>query len=284
MPDPARLLRTLQQATVAFAATPGRRGKLVQLGEAVDVFATGDLHGNVENFRRILMAANLDQHPGRHLVLQELIHGPLHYPQGGDKSHQLVDLLAALKCQYPERVHMLLGNHEIAQWRGQTISKSGSDYELTGLYRQGVETAYGTHAEAIYQAHLDLFAVLPLALRTANRVFLSHSLPQFQRTDSFQMSVLEQEDVADSEWRLGGSLHSLVWGRDTSEETVAQFLGKVQADVLISGHIAAPGEGYTVPNSRQLILDSAGSVASYCLFPASGTIDLAALRSLVQWL
>jgi hypothetical protein len=282
MPDPARLLRTFQHATEAIRATPGRRGRLVQLGDAVDVLATGDLHGNLENFRRILVAADLDHHPDRHLVLQELIHGPLHYPKGGDKSHQLVDLLAALKCQYPDRVHMLLGNHELAQWRGQTISKSTGG-ELTALYRQGVETAYGSHAEAIYLAHVNLFAVLPLALRTANRIFLSHSLPQFQYTDSFQASLLEEEDVADTEWRLGGSLHSLIWGRDTSEETVSQFLGKVDADLLITGHIAAP-EGYAVPNSQQLILDSAGAVASYCLFPASGTIDLAALRSRVQWL
>jgi Calcineurin-like phosphoesterase len=281
MPDPARLLRTFQQATTASRATHGRRGRLVQIGDAIDVLATGDLHGNLENFRRILVAADLANHPGRHLVLQELIHGPNHYPDGGDKSHQLVDLLAALKCQYPERVHMLLGNHELAQWRGQTISKSGG--ELTALYQQGMETAYGIHARAIYEAHLNLFAALPLAIRTANRVFLSHSLPQFLRADSFQPSLLEEEEVADTEWRLDGSLHSLLWGRDTSEETVTQFLGKVDADLLISGHIAAP-EGYDVPNSRQLILDSAGAVASYCLFPAQGTIDVAALRGLVQWL
>jgi len=281
MPDPVRLLRTLQQASAAVRATPGCRGRLVRLADAIDVLATGDLHGNLENFRRILVAADLDNHPGRHLVLQELIHGPLHYPNGADKSHQMVDLLAALKCQYPDRVHMLLGNHELAQWRGQTISKSGG--ELTALYRQGVETAYGSHAEAIYEAHMNLFASLPLALRTANRVLLSHSLPQFVRTDSFQPSLLEEENVADSEWRLGGSLHSLIWGRDTSEETVTQFLGKVDADLLITGHIAAP-DGYAVPNSRQLILDSAGPVASYCLFPASGSIDLAAIRSSVQWL
>jgi hypothetical protein len=256
---------------------------LVQLGEAVDVLATGDLHGHLENFRRILVAADLDHHPGRHLVLQELIHGPLHYPQGGDKSHQLVDLLAALKCQYPERVHMLLGNHELAQWRRQTISKSGIDLELCSLYRQGVETAYGGHAEAIYDAHTNLFAALPLALRTSNRVFLSHSLPQFERADSFQPSVLLEENVADAEWRLGGSLHSLIWGRDTSEETVTQFLGKVDADLLITGHIAAP-EGYAVPNSRQIILDSAGAAAAYCLFPADSAIDLDGLRSSVQWL
>jgi hypothetical protein len=283
MPDPARLLRTFQQATALFRATSGRRGRLVQLGEAVDVFATGDLHGNLENFRRILGAADLDHHPGRHLVLQELIHGPLHYPNGADKSHQLLDLLAALKCQYPERVHMLLGNHELAQWRGQTISKSGSELDLTSLYRQGVETAYRTHAAAIYEAHLNLFASLPVALRTPNRVFMSHSLPQFGRADTFQPSMLEEENVADTEWRLGGSLHSLIWGRDTSEETVKQFLGKVDADLLITGHIAAP-EGYAVPNSRQLILDSAGPVGSYCVFPAQGTIDLAGIRSSVQWL
>jgi hypothetical protein len=281
MPDPAKLLRTFQQATQAFRETPGRRGRLVRLGEADDVFATGDLHGNLENFRRILAAADLDHHPGRHLVFQELTHGPLYYPNGADKSHQLVDLLAALKCQYPDRVHMLLGNHELAQWRGQTISKSGG--ELTALYRLGVETAYGDHAQAIYDAHLNLFANLPLALRTANRVFLSHSLPQFLRTDYFQPSLLEAEDVPDTEWRLGGSLHSLIWGRDTSEETVSQFLGKVDADLLITGHIAAP-EGYAVPNPRQIILDSAGAVAAYCLFPAQGTIDLDGLRSRVQCL
>src|SRR5262249_42275648 len=161
------------------------------------------------------------------------------------------------------------------------ISKSGG--ELTSLYRQGVDTAYGSQAEAIYEAHLNLFAALPVALRTANRVFLSHSLPQFERAHSFQPSLLEEEEVPDSEWRLGGSLHSMIWGRDTSEETVTQFLGKVEADLLVTGHIAAP-EGYAVPNSRQLILDSAGPVASYCIFPASGTVDLVALRSRVQWL
>src|SRR5262245_17386473 len=108
MPDPQRLLRTLNQATRFFRSTPGRRGRLVRLTDAAEVFVAGDLHGHVENFRSILQKAELAKHPRRHLVLQELIHGPYRYPTGGDKSHQLLDLLAALKCQYPERVHMLL--------------------------------------------------------------------------------------------------------------------------------------------------------------------------------
>ena len=126
-----------------------------------DVLVAGDLHGNVENFRRLLERAGLRSHPDRHLVFQELVHGPFLYPTGGDKSHQLIDLLAALKCQFPRQVHMLLGNHELAQWTNQWIAKR--DTELNDLFRQGIETAYGGHSQKIYDAYLDLFEAIPWA-------------------------------------------------------------------------------------------------------------------------
>src|SRR5437879_8342203 len=172
MPDPHRLLRTLVQAVAATRSTPGRRGRLVELEGASELLVAGDLHGNVENFRLLLERAQLGRYPKRHLVLQELIHGPFRYPVGGDKSHQLVDLLAALKCQYPRQVHLLLGNHELSQWPGQAIAKLESD--LNASFREGVGTAYSFHARDIYAAYLELFAVIPLAVRTMNRVFLSH--------------------------------------------------------------------------------------------------------------
>src|SRR5438309_788046 len=152
MPDPNRLLLTLRQAAAAFRATPGRRGHLVVLDGAREVFAAGDLHGNIENFRLILQKAELGRYPDRHLVLQELIHGPFHYALGGDKSHQLVDLLAALKCQFPRQVHLLLGNHELAQWTGQAIAKG--DSELNALFREGLDSAYGKSAAEIYAVYL----------------------------------------------------------------------------------------------------------------------------------
>src|SRR5262249_43535107 len=82
MPDPPRLLTVLPAATQAFRDTPGRRGRLVCLDEATEVLATGDLHGNVGNFRQILSKADLRGHPRRHLVLQEVVHGPFRYPDG----------------------------------------------------------------------------------------------------------------------------------------------------------------------------------------------------------
>ncbi len=264
MPDPDRLLLTIRRATQSFRTTPGRSGRLVRLNDADEVLVAGDLHGNVANFRALLQRAELAAHPRRHLVLQELIHGPHRYPTGGDKSHQLIDLLAALKLQFPRQVHMLLGNHELAQWTGQKIAKG--DFDLNGLFTEGIGSAYGARGAEIYAAYQELFATVPLALRTANRIFLSHSLPSALRLPGFDPAILERDSHEPSDLKYGGAVHALVWGRDTSAATAAEFLGTVDADLLITGHIVCD-QGYEVPNDRQLILDSLGAPACYCLFP-----------------
>jgi hypothetical protein len=265
MPDPERLLRTLRKAIDVFCQTGSHRGKLIALAEAGELMVAGDLHGNVANFSSLLRKADLANHSQRHLALQELIHGPQRYPEGGDKSHQLVDLVAALKCQFPERVHFLLGNHELAQMAAQAIAKD-IDWDLNALYRQGVVAAYGPLAEEIYKAYLDLFAVLPLALRTPNRIFVSHSLPSGKRMQEFSAAILARETFEEEDIRAGGPVYALLWGRDVRAATAAEFLAKVDADLLITGHIPCPG-GFAVPNERQIILDAQGTPGCYCLFP-----------------
>ena len=127
MPDPDRLLRTLYKAAEAVRRTPGRQGRVVRLPAATDILVAGDMHGNLGNFQAVYQNADLANNPGRHLVLQELVHGKQCYPNGGDKSHQLIDLFAALKCQYPDRVHLLLGNHELSQWTNRLVLKEDKD-------------------------------------------------------------------------------------------------------------------------------------------------------------
>ena len=281
MPDADRLLTTLRRAVAAFRATPGRRGRLVTLPAGAEVLVVGDLHGNVENFRVVLKRADLAKFPQRHLILQEIVHGTFRYPLGGDKSHQLLDLSAALKCQYPNRVHVLLGNHELAQWTNRRIGKN--DEDLLELFRAGVDLAYGDRSGEVYGVYLELFAVVPLAIRTANRVFLSHSLPNASRLDAFTPAILERDTHDEADLAGGGAVHSLVWGRDTSPENVAAFLAKVDADLLVTGHIPCEN-GYDTPNDRQLILDSLGLPAAYCLFPTDRSLTYAELVGCVQML
>jgi hypothetical protein len=274
MPDPDRLLKTLRQAADTWRRQPGRIGRVLDLPDAPEVLVCGDLHGNLENFRLLLKQARLDAHPRRHLVLQELVHGAFRYPDGSDKSHQLLDLTAALTCQFPGQVHFLLGNHELAQWQGQQIGKGDENYNE--VFRQGVVTAYGSRAEEIYRAYLDLFAAALLIIRTPNRICLSHSLPAARHLANVTLGDWQRAEAHQDDLRLGGCIHAIVWGRDTGADNVAEFLRIVDADLLISGHIPCD-TGYVVPNERQIILDAVGTPACYCLFPTDRPLTQHAL-------
>lgn len=279
MPPPDRMLNTLRRAVDHVAATPGRSGHLVRLPACTDVLVAGDLHGHVPNFQAVLKAADLARHPDRHLVLQEVIHGPFKYPDGGDKSHQLVDLFAALKCQYPGRVHLLPGNHEMAQWTNRPVGK-GDDF-LNDRFRDGVTAAYGAMSEEIYRAYLDLFRACPLAVLTPNRVLMTHSLPPAGQLGAFDPARLEAETYTNQDHERGGFVYGLLWGRDTSAATAAEFLRKADADLLVTGHVPTD-DGFFAPNPLQLIVDCAASPAAYVLFPADRPVTHAELLAGVE--
>jgi hypothetical protein len=164
-----------------------------------------------------------------------------------------------------------LGNHELAQWTNQWIAKG--DTELTDWFRKGIETAYGASATQIYDAYIDLFAAIPFAVRTPNRVFLSHSLPRAAHMEKFEREVLTSDELHPGDLIPGGQVHSLVWGRDTTPANVATFLEKIDADWLSTGHIPCE-QGFATPNDRQLILDCMGAPAAYCLFPTDRPVTL----------
>ncbi|MFO0877829.1 MAG: metallophosphoesterase [Gemmataceae bacterium] len=274
-------LNTLRRAIVAFRATPGRQGRLVQLSDAEDVLVGGDMHGNVENFRQLLLRADLVHHPRRHLVVQELIHGMFVYPGGGDKSHQMLDLVAALACQFPGRIHFLVGNHEQAQAAGRQVMKY--DIDLTEQFLKGVRTAYGDHADEMMALYTELIGALPYAIRTVGNVFLSHSLPTERRLPEFSLEVLQREPTLPADEAPGGALYALVWGRDTRSDHVAAFLDLVGADLLVTGHIPCE-EGFARPSPRHVILDTMGSPAAYCLLPGERSITPDELTSCVHLL
>jgi hypothetical protein len=280
MPDPEKLLGVIHRATDLFRATPGRRGGVIALESAEEVMVVGDLHGNTPAFRSVLQIAALGRHPSRHLVLQELVHGRWHYPDdGGDKSHQLVDLISALKCQFPDRVHLILGNHELSELTGRVIGKNG--VTLNAQFRSGITTAYGSHSGAIYDAYRTLFAALPLAVRTPNRVFLCHTIPDPIYLDTLDISLLGADTWPPESMQRGGTIYALTWGRNTEPETVDRFAAMVDADWFITGH--QPCDlGFQQPNHRQIIIDGTAIEPTYCLFPAREPVTIERLVSRVK--
>jgi hypothetical protein len=276
------MLTHLRQAIALVRGTPGRRGRILELRDCTEVLVAGDLHGHVGNFQVLLKSADLANHPTRHFVLQELIHGKYRYPRGGDKSHQLIDLFAALKCQFPRQVHYLPGNHEMAQWTNRPVLKA--DENLNVIFQEGVIEAYGHQfGPQIYSTYLDLFQALPVVARTPNRILMSHSQPMARVMTVFDPRRLEADTYDASDLQPGGTVHSLLWGRDTTLATSTEYLAKMDADLLVSGHIAC-NNGYDVPNARQLIIDCAECPAGYLLFPADRPLSqpelIACLRTI----
>jgi hypothetical protein len=275
MPDPQKILATIRKATELFRSTPGRAGSVITVETALEVMVVGDLHGNLPAFRQALTVAALDKHPQRHLVLQELVHEISKSNEDRpDRSHRLVDLASALKCQYPDRVHLIIGNHELSELTGRIIVKDGQTLNLR--FRQGLELAYGPRTNEVYQAYLDQFAALPLAVRTSNRVFICHTRPDARNLDELDLELLKADRWPEAAMKRGGTIYALTWGRDTTPETADRFAALVDADWFITGHQPCD-EGFRQANHRQIIIDGTNPFPAYCLFSAREPVTIESL-------
>ncbi len=272
-------------ATAASAnRTVGARfGNLIELhaDNADDVMITADLHGNRVNFEKLLKIADLKNNPRRHLIMQEVCHGGPLYPSGaGDMSHTMLEDVARLKNEFPERFHFLLSNHELSEMTDFPIMKAKRMLNL--IFRGGIQEMYGDQADRVRAAYVDFLKTLPLGVRLECGVFVSHSLPDSTDEMGFD-SVIFLRHLDPQDFTERGPVFRFVWGRDFRQENADAFANLIGAEVLINGHEPCK-QGFSVPNSRQVVLDCCGKKACYLLLPASGALTQTQVVEMVQTL
>ena len=258
------ILATFGRATEANRQTPAREGTLIVLTpeSADEVMITGDLHGHRRNFNLIKKIAALDSHPRRHLLLQEVCHGGPTYPQnGGCMSHTLLEDVANLKIKYPERVHFLLGNHELAELTDYPIQKNKQMLNL--LFRLGLQQMYGPATDKVRESFFPFLRSCPLGLRLPGGVFISHSVPENIDIRKFDETIFTRE-LDEGEFLQRTGIFQLVWGRDYRQENARAFADLIGAKVLINGHEPCP-EGFNAPNDTQIIIDCCAEPACYVI-------------------
>ncbi|WP_347243272.1 metallophosphoesterase, partial [Thermogutta sp.] len=187
-----QIINTCKKAAQANLETPSRQGNLIVLSsqDGTDVMITGDLHGHRRNFNLIRRIAALDKNPSRHLVIQEVCHGGLTYPDGGCMSHTVLEDVAKLKTQYPDRVHFILGNHELAEMTDYPIQKNKQ--MLNFLFRLGIQHVYGPAADRVRQAYIEFIQTCPLGVVIPGGVVVTHSLPENVDKQGFDVSVFHR--------------------------------------------------------------------------------------------
>ena len=233
--------------------SPLRVEQVVHLPAEGEVWMTGDIHDHRSNFNKLLAAADLENNPQRHLVLHELIHGDHIDPSGAEDSWQLLYRAAELKCDFPNQVHFLLANHDLAQIHGEGIMKAG--LSVCEAFTAGVKRDFGVGATMVNVAITEFLLSLPLAIRGPSGLFLCHSLPTDDQIKSFDYSVFDRPLTPADYQRRRGPVYQLIWGRNFSPATVEEFAGQVGASLIVTGH-QPQDSGYLVNGTHHIILAS----------------------------
>lgn len=239
----------LRDAAQANREDPARTGSLLRFGAAGQLVMTGDMHGNLRNFEKLQRYCDLEHNPARFVVLHELIHSELNGHGEGDTSIDLLVRAAAWKCEHPDNVFFLQSNHELAQLRRQEIMKGGRS--VIHEFDEGVRRRYGSRAGDVLAATEDYIASLPLAARTANRIWLSHSLPDPLMMDHYDLSVFERQPTA-GDYAPGGAAYALVWGRYHTPPALDAFARRLDVDLFVIGHTPQE-DGFRVTGRLMII-------------------------------
>jgi hypothetical protein len=252
MDDAGSLIDLFDRATAQMLESPRRRGSAVRLPGEGHLLATGDLHDNPIHLAKILRVARLDESADRHVVLHELIHGE-RLINGLDFSYRILARVAALVLEYPEQVHPMLGNHELAQLTGRGVSKGGGDSVV--LFEGALDYAFSEDAPDVAAAIDRFFTALPLAVVSDSGVLCAHSLPSAHRIDRFDVGILDRGLHPEDFEGPGGSAYLMVWGRGYDEATVERLASAWNVQLFCLGHEHVE-TGIEIRGRRVVILNS----------------------------
>lgn len=229
-----------------------RSFNMINLGAEGDVVVAGDIHGNSRNLERVIAYSELAANPRRHLVLQEIIHGGDEDNLGGCLSLEVLLDAVRLKIDYPDRVHMILANHDTAFINNNDVMKNGK--EMNTAMRRAMSRRYGDNFSRVESAVEKFLFSQPLAVRCENRIWISHSLPSDRCAGDFDFTIFNRTLKINDIVRPN-SAYTLTWGRRHSGETLSFFAEKFDIDFFILGH-QVQESGWYSNNENLIIIDS----------------------------
>jgi len=229
-----------------------RQGNIINLPQEGSLVISGDIHGHRRNFEKIIKFSQLENNPDKHLILQEIIHGGSQDEQGNCTSYKVLFDAVKYKLKFPNQVHFIMGNHDTAFITDSEVIKDGK--EMNRSMRKALEREFQEDYTSIELAMSQFLLSQPLAAKCCNKIFISHSLPNYSWADEFDPSVLEREIDIDDLIKPG-SAYLLTWGRKHNKKLLEKMSQKLHADFFILAH--QPQEkGYIQPEENLIIFTS----------------------------
>lgn len=249
--DAQAACQLLRDASAANLDEKRRHGSIVDLPRTGTLWVTGDLHDARDNLRKMIKLVRW-QDPDHHLILHELIHGP-RLTNNCDFSYRTLLDAAALKVRFPEQVHFLLANHELAQIQHDEILKG--KISVVQAFLDGLDYVFGEDATKVEMAMMKFIRSMPMAVRCANGLFCAHSLPNQRKRAQFDPSIVDRVPTRADLLGPNGSAHLMVWGRNIAQDWADDLAAYWSVECFALGH--QPAEmGYETHEQSMLILNS----------------------------
>jgi hypothetical protein len=250
--DAAAVSGLFGRAAAALRDSPYRDGSRVRLPARGRLLVTGDLHDNHEHLRKIVHLAGLEASPDHHVVLHEIVHSEI-LVNGLDLSHRMLARVAELVVDHPGQVHVLLGNHELAQMTGQRVSKGAGDN--VKLFSEGLAFVFGDDGQMVADAINGFIAAMPLAVVSESGILCAHSLPGSRMFDRFDPDVLSRELAEQDYDSQTGSAYLMVWGRGFDQRELDTLSERWGVELFVVGHEHVDN-GLAIRGTKLIILNS----------------------------
>jgi serine/threonine-protein phosphatase PP1 catalytic subunit len=220
-------------------------GDLVTLPSQGRAMVVTDLHGNLEDFNKVTTLWGKCLNRKCHLILTgDFIHA---MGRANDHSIDIIEEVQYYAAKY-DTFHPLLGNHEWATITNILIYKGGVNQNLN--FEQLLRETFPDAWKEKLEEYINFFQTLPVAVRTENGVFISHSGPaNVQNLDDIK-------NLTGNGYLDNQPLYDLLWRREANKKDVNQFLEKVDCRALVVGH--TPVNGYKLKGNLLIVSSSYG--------------------------
>jgi predicted MPP superfamily phosphohydrolase len=225
------------------------KGKLVELPKKGNALIITDIHGNLTDFNKFMHIWDQFKNGDNHLILTgDFIHAM------GRENDESIEILESVKQKWEtsENFHVLLGNHEWSTISRKSVYKAGINQTLN--FDELLKEKFGESYSKELEEYVEFLKKLPIAVRTANKIFISHAGPPKNIK-----SLDEINHITDEGYNGNSKLFQILWNRpeDYNENDLKSFLKTVDCKMMIVGH--TPVDGIKLVFKNQLIISSSYS-------------------------
>ncbi len=246
------MIELCRQGIEVNEAAELRAGNVIHLPDKGRVIITGDIHGHRRNFEKVVALADLEHHPETYVVFQEILHGGPEDEDGGCLSFRLFSDVLRYQLRFPRQVFLVMGNHDTAIVVDNDVLKAGK--EMNTAMKSAMRRHFWDDYEEAMGALRGYLLSQPIAVRCANRIWMSHSLPEQRFVSGFDMGVFERKLLSGDMLRPE-PLYKLTWGRRQSVEAIEQMGRLLDVDHFVVGH-QPQEQGWCTVGGRMIILAS----------------------------